>query len=446
MRPSLRRRLIVSASLWVLAFALVGGLVLDYVFRASVTRAFDVSLREQLHELVAGIETAADGSWWLSRRPTDPGYQAIYGGAYWQIVDGSGRTERSRSLWDASFDMTAAPAAGTERHFMLDGPAGQPLRAIEQAIVAPRLGRPLTVLVARSRDVLDAETGRHAFLLAMSLAVLSAGLLVAIGVQVGFGLRPLRRMAVDLRDVHEGRRDALAEDYPHEVQPLVDELGAVLAHNRRLVERARSSAADLAHALKTPLSVMAAELHAPGDDWRAVIARELARTRSLVDRHLGRAATTGAGRMRHTPVQPVARDIVHAMTRLHGARGIGFRLDGDTPVFTGEREDLEEMLGNLVDNAGKWARSQVRILVRGAPTTTTIVVDDDGAGLPPPLRDLLPQRGRRFDEMMPGSGLGLAIVDEIAASYDGTLNLEASPLGGLRAVLTLPALPAGPPV
>jgi signal transduction histidine kinase len=443
MKPSLRRRLVVSASAWVLAFAVVGGAVLDYTFRASVTRAFDVALSEQLHELVAAVETAADGSWWLSRRPADPGYQAIYGGAYWQIVDDTGRLERSRSLWDTSFDMVAAPRSGSERHFMLHGPAGQRLRAVERTIAPPRLGRSLTVRVARSRAALDAETGRHTFLLAVSLAVMAAGLLIAIAVQVGFGLRPLRRMASDLRDVREGRREALDDGYPREVQPLVDELGAVLAHNRRLAERARSSAADLAHALKAPLSVMSAELHAPGEDWRSVMSRELDRTRSLVERHLGRAATTGAGRMRRTPVASVANDLVRAMTRLHGARGIAFELEPAAPaVFAGEREDLEEMLGNLADNAGKWARSRVRIGVRAAPDRIEISVDDDGAGLPPSLRERLPQRGRRFDEMMPGSGLGLAIVDEIAASYEGQLSLDESPLGGLRAILSLPAVPA----
>lgn len=439
MSGSLRRRLVLAACVWVLVLVAAGGVALDFAFRASVTRAFDEALREELHALIAGIETAADGSWWQSRAPDDPQYEAIYGGRYWQIADPDGRVERSRSLWDAALPLQARTRAGRPRFASIDGPAGEALRGIAQTIALPRLDRPLTFQAARTRAALDAEIARFTRLLAIALGTLALGLVIAVWLQVGYGLQPLRRLAEQLRAVRTGREERLHGDHPLEVQPLVAELDAVLAHNRRLVERARSSAADLAHALKTPLSVMNAELHAPGTDWRAVLARELGRTRALIDRHLGRAATAGGGRARRTEVAPIAGDLLAAMRRVHAERGIVFDADVSAgAAFAGEREDLEEMLGNLLDNAGKWARGRVRLAAASDGAVLRIDIDDDGPGLPAELRAGAAERGRRFDEMTPGSGLGLAIVGDIVDSYEGRIELGESPLGGLRVTLSLP--------
>jgi signal transduction histidine kinase len=440
MSGSLKRRLVVAASLWVLTLTVAGGVALDLAFRASVTRAFDVNLADELRTLIAGVEAAGDRTWWLSQRPDDPRYESIYAGRYWQIVDPLGHVERSRSLWDASLPLAPGDQPGAPRFVSIEGPAGQALRAVEQSIALPRLDRPLSFQLSFSRDALDAEIARFTRLLAIALSLLAAGLLIAIWLQVGYGLQPLRRMTRALRDVREGRRDSLDPDQPAEVQPLVDELDAVLAHNRRLVERARSSSADLAHALKTPLSVMVAELHAPGDDWRAVMSRELGRTRELVNRHLNRAATTGTGRGRRTAITPVVADILSAMRRIHADRGIAFdaSIDAST-AFAGEREDLEEMLGNLIDNAGKWASAHVQVAATVHENVVRIEVVDDGPGMSPDECADARERGRRFDEMTPGSGLGLAIVGDIADSYDGRLHLGRAALGGLSATLELPA-------
>lgn len=443
MSGSLRRRLLAAAGLWVLGLTIAGGIALDLAFRASVTRAFDVTLADELRTLIAGVETAQDGTWWLSHRPDDPRYESIYAGRYWQITDGAGHVERSRSLWDESLPPAARDQAGPARYLAIDGPGGQRLRTVEQTVALPRLQRPLSFQLALSRNALDAEIARFTRLLAIALSLLAAGMLVAIWLQVGYGLRPLRRLAHGLRAVREGHRDSLEAGQPAEVQPLVDELQAVLAHNRRLVARARSSSADLAHALKTPLSVMVAELHAPGDDWRSVLSRELGRTRELVNRYLNRAATIGAGRGRRTPVAPVVADILAAMRRIHAGRAITFdaAIEADL-AFAGEREDLEEMLGNLIDNAGKWAQSRVVVDAGRFGDVLRIGIGDDGPGLSPEQRIDALERGRRFDEMTPGSGLGLAIVGDIAASYDGSLQLGDAASGGLQASLTLPATPA----
>jgi signal transduction histidine kinase len=443
MSGSLKRRLVAAAALWVLALTLAGGFALAMAFRASVTRAFDDGLEGELRSLIAGIDTGADGTWWLKHRPDDPRFESIYAGRYWQIDDPSGRTERSRSLWDTGLSTSAGESPGASQPVTLDGPAGQPLRGLRQTIALPRLDRPLTFLIAQSRQTLDAEVAHFNRLLALALGVLAFGFLLAVWLQVGYGLRPLKRMTAELRQVRAGRKESLATLQPIEVQPLVDELESVLAHNRRLVERTRSSAADLAHALKTPLSVMAAELHAPGENWRTVLQQELERTRGLVNRYLGRSAIAGAGRGRRTDITPIIVGLLSAMRRIHADRNIDFSIDAPCDlVFAGEREDLEEMLGNLIDNAGKWAGSRVLVRARGESSENLqIDVDDDGPGIAPEHHSDALARGRRFDEMTPGSGLGLSIVGDIVESYGGELRLSDSVLGGLRASLILPAAP-----
>jgi signal transduction histidine kinase len=441
MSNSLRRRLVLAACAWVVALTVLGGVALALAFRSAVTRAFDAALAEQARQLLAAVETAQDGSWWLRQRPEDGRFESIYSGRYWQLGDGS-HSEHSRSLWDATLPAPAAAAPGQALFTNFDGPDGQSLRGVQLRAVLPRLQQPLDIQVADSTAVLDAEAGRFNQLLALALAVLAGGLVLAVWLQVGFGLRPLRRLAAEVREVRAGRRDSIDAGHPGEVQPLVDELDAVLGHNRRLLERARSSSADLAHALKTPLTVMAAELHAPGERWREVMATELARTRALIDRHLARAAIAGAGPGRRTPVRPVLDEVLGAMRRIHADRGLAFSLlDSHAAVFAGDRQDLEEALGNLLDNAGKWAcaRVDVAVAVDAEAGRLRIDVDDDGPGLSAGERDQAAARGRRFDQQVPGSGLGLAIVEDIVTSHGGSLDLTDSPLGGLRVRLDLPA-------
>ena len=448
MSGSLRRRLILAACAWVIALTALGGVVLNLGFQRAVTASFDVALNDQLRELVAGLTSAGNGDWLLSQPPGDSRYADIYSGRYWQVGDHEGRQERSRSLWDASLPACAADAAGTAgisgkpTWLSLDGPDSRPLRAIRQHITLPRRAQPLCVQVAVSRATLDAQIAQFTRTLIIALAILGGGLLVAVWLQVGFGLRPLRRLAGQVRAVREGRSDHIDGQHPAEIQPVVEELDAVLAHNRRLVERARRSSADLAHALKTPLSVMAAEVQQPGDDWRGIIDEQLQRTRALVERHLGRAALVGAGSGRRTAVAPVVDALLSAMRRIHAGRSITFHATVPAEaMFVGEREDLEEALGNLLDNAGKWARSRVDIEVTQDSEALHIAIGDDGPGLSPVQRGAATERGRRFDERAPGSGLGLGIVEDIIGSYDGHLSLASSATGGLLARLWLPMRP-----
>jgi signal transduction histidine kinase len=274
---------------------------------------------------------------------------------------------------------------------------------------------------------------------AVAIACMIAGLIV-----VRAAIRPLDAIRQRLVDVRKGRERRLQGAYPSEVQPLVDDLNALLAHNEQIVTRANARAGDLAHGLKTPLAVLANEaggLAETGDaELAATIAQQVALMQRQVDYHLAHARAAAAGAMPHarSSIAESADGLRRALLRLHAPRGLRIDVTVDpAEVFHGRREDLDEMLGNLLDNACKWARSRVGVSSTRTADRVTIVVEDDGDGLDASMRERVLQRGVRADEAAPGSGLGLAIVRDIAELYGGSIALHASPLGGLRAELTL---------
>lgn len=279
-----------------------------------------------------------------------------------------------------------------------------------------------------------------------SLVTLAALIVLVIGIlQFRRGLAPLdalRRRLAAVRDGHARRVDG---DYPSEVQPLVDDLNALLDDRERRVVRAVARAGDLAHGLKTPLAILAQESAAAAaagqPDLAAVIDEQVARMRRQVDSHLAhaRASASGAGPAARTAVRPAADGLVRTMQRLYASRPLGLMLDvPNDHVARVDRADLEEMLGNLIDNACKWARTQVRVVSKTDGAFVAIDVEDDGPGIATTLREAVLQRGVRADEAAPGSGWGLAIVRDLAEAYGGSVALDTSPLGGLRATLLLP--------
>jgi signal transduction histidine kinase len=262
---------------------------------------------------------------------------------------------------------------------------------------------------------------------------------------VRHGLSPFTRLREHLAEVREGRAPRLHGQYPSEVQPLVDDLNALLEHRDQAVRRAIGKAGDLAHALKTPLAVLAHEAlvaDASGQvELASIMQQQVEQMRRQVDYHLAqaRAAASGASRGAHCAVRVSADGLARTLLRLHAERGLHICVEVDAAhVVRCEREDLDEMLGNLLDNACKWGRSRVSIHSRSTGAAVTIVVDDDGPGLAPAMRSTVLQRGVRADEAAAGSGLGLAIVRDLAELYGGTIALSASPEGGLRAALQLP--------
>ena len=441
---SLLARLVGLAVLWIAVALLAAGLVLAHLFRAHVERTFDARLRDHMAELVAVADTDAAGRLRLKRPSVDANFARPLSGWYWQIADATGRIERSRSLWDQEL---AVPAAGpSPRLVALAGPRGQSLRALVRAVELPDAPAPFGFVVAGPQEEIENAVQALVWVLAVALVVLGLGLVGAVVGQVGVGLRPLRRLRRAVAAVRAGRVARVDGAYPAEVAPLADEINALLAHDAEVVMRARTQAGDLAHALKTPLAVLANEAAGLPPERAALVRGQADLMRRHIDRHLSRARAAASHGVlgARCAVGPVGAALVRTLAALHRDRAIAIAVDGlDGLVFCGDRHDLEEMLGNLMDNACKWGRTQVRVagrrVARPDGDRLELTVEDDGPGIPEQAVAEVLVRGRRLDESVPGSGLGLAIVGDLAALYRGGVALRRSELGGLAAVLDLPA-------
>lgn len=443
---SLAFRLVVAAVLWITAALAIGGFLISTLFRDSVERNFDARLTVHLDSLIAAAELGASGEPELSRTPPDPRFELPYSGWYWQVWDHQGKVLfRSRSLWDQTLENPVTAGQGVARTGTIPGPGGTALRMRFIDITLPDQpapASPLRFAVAANLSELEAELRPFNLALLWSLAALGLGLGLAVAVQVRIGLRPLRRIRIALKDIRAGRSQRMTGDWPDEVRPLVSELDALLEHDAVVLGRARTHVGNLAHALKTPLAVLGNEAARKGAPDGAAIQRQVSTMRRWIDHYLARAraAATGTVLGARTPLAPVIDDLRRTLEHIHVDRNLTIEAGAETgSAFRGDRQDLEEMMGNLMDNACKWARTQVRVTAVAGEDTVTLAIDDDGPGLPEHQRRDAIGRGRRLDESSPGSGLGLAIVSDIAGLYGGALRLEESPLGGLRATLTLPA-------
>lgn len=433
-QPSLRRRLLLAGGLGLILVSVLASALLGELFKRSARDRLDHELQQDMLTLVAQMEVSADGQLHLRQEPNDARFQRVFSGAYWQIADGGGRVLlQSRSLWDQT--LTAAADGPAERN--LPGPMQQSLRARVQQVRLPRAQAPFVAVVANDRSALDADVATFRQRSFIALGVLVAAWLAVLASQIQFGLRPLRGLGQQLERIRRGEAERIDRDrLDREIVPLADELDALLDHHQRMVARARSSAEDLAHALKTPLSVLAAEAQGEGRDWRRTLHEQGARMRASIDRYL--AAGLAVDHRQRSEVAPAAEALCRLMTRVHAGRHIRFQMDvAPGLTFAGASTDLEELLGNLLDNAGKWARSEVRLRALAQQDRLHIEVRDDGPGLDKAKLESVLQRGVRLDERVEGSGLGLAIAAEIAASHGGSLRLS-NENPGLRARLELP--------
>jgi signal transduction histidine kinase len=457
---SLALRLFVSATAWTVIILLVTGFVLASLYRDAVERSFDRRLNVFLRTLVAEVAAPDDSP----ERPTqalgEPEFDLPLSGWYWQLTrlnSDKPEVRSSRSLWDSGLphlsDQNVPTSDDGTRRAYVQGPEDQRLRLIERTVDLGEDGRYLVAVAGDSQEI-DDEMRAFDRAIIVTFVILAAVLLLTTMFQVRFGLAPLKRISEGLAAIRAGIAERLAGHFPVEIEPLAREINALIEANREIVERARTHVGNLAHALKTPLSVMVNEAAARGDDTLAVKVREQTGImRDQVARHLDRARiaarATVVGTV--TDVGPVVTGLTRTMEKIYHPRGIAIDLSAPEGVrFRGERQDLEEMLGNLVDNACKWAQARVSIEVTSgqadaaagpdaAQSVVRIAVDDDGPGLSPAEREKVARRGQRLDETKPGSGLGLSIVLELAALYGGGLALSTAPIGGLRAELVLPA-------
>jgi signal transduction histidine kinase len=457
---SLATRLILAASVWGLIVLVLGGAGLAWHYRQTVLRQLDRELLVVLDTLTAQIELGPDGRPYLASSPSDPRFALAFSGRYWQIsLEGacvSGRAGpalvASRSLWDTPilWPPEGCPAAlaerpGTVQHANIPGPDDQALRVAGIMVRFEGLDPALFLYAAADRRPALAEAAQFSLVLGLSILALAAGLVVAVVLQVRVGLAPLDDLEADLAAIRRGKRTRLEGVYPREVAKLTDELNKLLDHNREVVDRARTHVGNLAHALKTPLSVLINEAAESPDALGALVRRQAEAMRANVEHYLARAhaaaraETIGA----RTPVAPVLEDLARMLERLYGRRqDLDLTLDLDAgPVFRGERQDLEEMAGNLMENACKYGGGTVEVRLKPDAGGQHLVlsIEDDGPGLDEAARARVVKRGERLDERAPGQGLGLSIVADLAQLYGGRLALEESPLGGLKAILTLPA-------
>lgn len=456
---SLRWRFL-AMTLLTLAVALAGaGWSLARLFREHASEQFEAQLRVQLDQLTASFEPDGGHDARLKSPLSDPRWQTPYSGLYWQIERiGSPPGDaarpialRSRSLWDFQLQLPGDGIRVLDLHsHRLTGPAGQPLLALERRVQFTEEAQSWRLVVAADESALDAAVARFSGQLALFLSILAAALLLAAWLQVSLGLRPLRTLQASLKAVRQGQAQRLQGAYPSEVEPLAQGFNRVLDQNEQVVARARQLAGNLAHAIKTPLAVMT-NLADDEVTERAALARQLreqvGHVRQQVDWHLHRARSSRAGLPGlQAAVLPVVEGLARVMRKVHAHREgrpeLVLEVD---PIpaglsFAGEEQDLQEMVGNLLDNACKWARSRVLVRASAEQGNLIVVIEDDGPGLSEAQRQAVFERGVRADERTPGSGLGLAIVRETAGLYQGSVALEPSDLGGLRAELRLGAV------
>ena len=438
---SLASRLVVSAAIWCALLLSASGFALSALFGDAVRNSFDARLAVLLEGVVAGTSVADNGRLDLSLQLGEPRFDQPFSGWYWQISDGEQPVRRSSSLWA---QVLILPHPENEEVVLSDvpGPSEQTLRVLIRPIILPGQDQPFRYAVAGDESELRGPKSRFDRLLGLTLAMLFAGVLAAILIQVRFGLQPLFRIQRALSAIRSGESRRLEGAYPSEIQPLAHELNALIDHSETLIERAQTHVGNLAHGLKTPLSVLANEVRAKETPLSDLVDRQTTLMRQQVEHHLARARAAATSNIlgARSEVSPVLDDLKRTLERIHGERGIEIEVVcADDLVFRGARHDLEEMLGNLMDNACKWAHSTMRVRAERRDDKVCLTIEDDGDGLPPSKREEVLKRGRRLDESVPGTGLGLSIVVDLASLYGGSFALDDAELGGLSAVLQLPA-------
>ncbi|MDL5034686.1 sensor histidine kinase [Pelomonas sp. APW6] len=455
---SLKQRLLLLTLVTAGLTLVAAGVMLSAIFRDHVRQQFIERQSAELDQILAHLEVDAQGRPVLDAGSlSDPRWTRPRSGLYWQVdaggLGGQAGLLRSRSLWDEQ--LTAPqdlPGDGELHVHEVSGPGEVPLLLIERRLRLDSAPVPWRVMVAAETAPLVQAAER--FNRALGAALLGLLLLLVTGalLQVAVGLAPLGRLREALAALRDGRTRHLDGRWPEEVQPLVDDLNGVLDRQAAMLERARAQAGNLAHALKTPLTVMAqgaaaAQASSPSANQAVqtlapLVSEQVQLARRHIDWHLARsraAAAVGIVGLQ-APLRSGVEGLVRVMQRVHAARGVSMTVEADADlVFAGEAQDLQEMLGNLLDNACKAARQRVVVHAVRAGRQLRVTVDDDGPGIPADRQAEALRRGARLDESTPGSGLGLAIVQELAALYGGSLALGSSALGGLQATLVLPA-------
>ncbi|WP_346898470.1 ATP-binding protein [uncultured Roseibium sp.] len=450
---SLAGRLVLFAAVWSTLALVIAGFILVGLYRAAGERAFDSQLEVHLNTIIGEMvssETTGGATPGVKRPENlpEPRFSLPLSGWYWTVrkADQSTILFASPSLVG---DPLTLPQLGDRESLsgFAEGPRNEEVRFLQSRITIENV--PYVIAVAAETEGFREEVSQFARQVGLTLLIFGAGLVGAIFLQVRVGLRPLSRLRASLLAVRMGEAESIDENLPREIAPLAVELNALILSNREIVERARTHVGNLAHGLKTPLSVIANEARANPGPLADKVGEQASIMSTQIQHHLERARMAAQRRVIGVSceVEPVLSRLVRAMDKIYQRRGIEVESSISGGIrFRGEQQDMEEMAGNLIDNACKWASSQVTVTVQvlneggSARSMFELVVEDDGPGLSEEERKEAVKRGRRLDETVPGTGLGLSIVADLAALYGGRLELERAGIGGLRTRLVLPAL------
>ena len=440
-RDSLRLRLVAGGACAIIVALVIAGVGLTLLFERHVTRALAENLDVQLKQIIATIDLDAQNKIVLSRTPTDPRFSDPLSGLYWQVSDDRDQMLRSRSLWDTTLSLPKDDPGPAEVHYHeIAGPAGARVLVAEQQLLFTAGDTPTQVRVAVAADLARVAAARTAFAtdLVMALGLLGLILAAATSVQIGLGLRPLDAVRRAVANIRAGQDHHLNPDVPVEVRPLVNEVNALLDAREKDIVRSRNRAADLAHGLKTPLAALAADAERLRGKGEPEIARDIETVieamRRHVDRELARARLRGSPSLAGhatTPLAPLVRSLIATLSRTAAGASLQYEMAfAEDFVAPFDRTDLAEVVGNLLENATRHAKSRIRI---SAQPDEIICVEDDGPGIATDLQPAALARGTRLDERGEGTGLGLAIVQDVLEAYGWTLQLGRSELGGLKA-------------
>jgi len=460
---SLAFRLFATAASWTLIVLPIAGLIIFQLYRADIQASFDGRIEKLVNAIAVDSLSSGGEAPVTPVNRYEPLFEETHSGWYWQIRpldDVTGNRLVSASLATATLpsplEEKVAPDANGARWMDTSGPVGERIRMVEVVDTNNQVENAsrYSVIVAGPVDWLESRNATFRTRLAVALALSGLGLLAVTLFQIRFGLLPLRAVEHGLSDIRSGKADRLEGELPVEIEQLQTELNALLRSNQEIVERARTQVGNLAHALKTPLAVITNEAREDKSQLGTKVAEQAALMRDQVSHYLDRARMAARASVigRVTDVASVAAPLQRALERIHRDRGIAISVNCPAGLrFQGERHDLEEMLGNIMDNACKWARANVYLTVskkeregrdtpRTGPSRIVLTVEDDGPGLTEDQRKRIGKRGLRLDETKPGSGLGLSIVTELVQLYHGDFALDQSSHGGLSVRIELPSV------
>ena len=437
-------RLVIISVVWTALALVLGGYLLSLVFRDTLEQNFDERINALLENLIGVSSEDTANNINLSRPMVDPRFEQPYSGWYWQISPEGFSPVRSRSLWDVNLDADFAVAVGSTRYREAIGPEEQVLRLVERDITMPGSDVIYRFAIAIDTSEIDAQADRFDNILLLGLSALGIGLIAASLLQVFLGLKPLGYIQQSLSKVRNGEVDYLPTDFPSEIQPLADELNALLDHNNEIVERSRTQVGNLAHALKTPLAVLRNEARMNDGAMSVTVAKQTENMHKYVEHYLKRARVAANIKTisSHSLIMPSIHNIARALNKVYQDKHISVstKLDEKSLVFKGDVNDFEEMVGNIMENASKWAKKDITVECFKENGLLRIEIGDDGPGIDVKARDAVFARGGRLDEKTPGSGLGLAIVKDLSGLYGGQIKLDDNNNSGLLASLILPAI------